>query len=250
VSLDLDIIWPAFVAGLLVLATHVPLGREILSRGIIFLDLAVAQVAALGVILASTLGLEANGWQVQFVAAGSAIVAALILTWLEKHFAPIQEALIGVIFVLAATAGILLLSNNPHGAEQIKELLSGQLLWVSAEQLWPLAVLSVVVLTLWFGARERLGRIGFYVLFALCVTASVQLVGIYLVFASLIIPAIAVWGMTNKLALSIAFCLGASAYALGLLLSLNLDWPSGPLVVWMLALLAISISLFRKAIKK
>lgn len=245
-NLDLDIIWPAFVAGLLVLSTHVPLGREILSRGIIFLDLAIAQVAALGVIIASTLGLETDGWQVQLIAAVSAIVAAIILTWMEKHFAQIQEALIGVVFVLAATASILLVSNNAHGAEQIKELLSGQLLWINTGQLFPLALLSIIVLTLWFYFRKHIGRTGFYILFALSVTVSVQLIGVYLVFASLIIPAIAAWGMKEKPGLITAYGVGATAYALGLFLSLNVDWPSGPLVVWLLALLSVGVSLVRK----
>ena len=100
-----------------------------------------------------------------------------------------QEALIGVLFVLASTAQILLLANDPHGGEDLKDLLAGQILWVSTEQLVRAAVLTALFLVAWFRWRERFGRIGFYVLFALMVTVSVQLVGVYLVFTSLIVPA-------------------------------------------------------------
>ena len=97
-----------------------------------------------------------------------------------------------MLFVLAACAGLLLLAGNPHGGEHLKDLLVGQILWVSTQQLIGMAALTAVVLALWFGLRERLGRAGFYLLFALAVTASVQLVGVYLVFTSLIVPALAV----------------------------------------------------------
>src|SRR5579864_4473643 len=82
---SLDILWPAFVAGLLVLSTHVPLGRMVLDRGIVFIDLAIAQVAGLGVVIADFLGWEPNGWSVQASAVTAALVAAAFLIWTEKH---------------------------------------------------------------------------------------------------------------------------------------------------------------------
>ena len=88
-----------------------------------------------------------------------------------------QEALIGILFVLASTAQILLLANNPHGGEYLKDLLAGQILWVSGDQLLRAAMLTAIFLVVWFRWRERLGRIGFYVIFAVMVTMSVQLVG-------------------------------------------------------------------------
>ncbi len=239
-GVDLGIILPAFVAGLLVTGTHVPLGREVLSRGIIFVDLAVAQIAALGVILAYALGWDVAGVWVQLAAVASALAGALALHWTERRWPQIQEALIGTAFVLAATAGLLLLAGHPHGAERMKELLSGQILWVQFEQLWPVAVLYAVVMGLWI-MRQRDERLWFYIVFALTVTASVQLVGVYLVFASLIIPALAVRELPDRPALWLGYGLGAAGYALGLVFSALFDLPAGPVIVWTLALLGAGL---------
>jgi len=236
-GLDLSILGPAFVAGLLVLSTHVPLGRQVLSRGIIFIDLAIAQIAGLGIIAADSFGWEPNGWAVQGVAVGAALLGALLLNWTEKRFRDIQEALIGILFVVAATGGILLLSHNPHGGEHLKELLVGQILWVSYQQLIPVAILYAVVLALWFGTRHSRSLL-FYALFALTVTASVQLVGVYLVFSSLIIPALAM-RQVKRNALWLAYGLGACAYALGLVASALFDLPTGAVIVWALAVLGV-----------
>jgi len=234
-ALDLSILGPAFVAGLLVLATHVPMGQQVLARGIVFIDLAIAQIAGLGVIAADFMGWEPRGFAVQVAAVGAALVGALILTFTEKRWPDVQEALIGVLFVLAACAGILLLANNPHGGEHLKDLLVGQILWVNYRQLLPVAVLTAAILALWFGAGRRLGRIGFYAMFAFAVTASVQLVGVYLVFASLIIPALASRFHPARRRLLIGYSVGVLGYAIGLALSAVLDLPSGAVVVWMLA---------------
>jgi len=127
--LDWTIIGPALAAGLLILSTHVPLGQEVLKRGIIFIDLAIAQVAGLGVIAAHGMNWDPSGLEVQLVAVSAALVAALGLNWSEKRWPRIQEPLIGILFILAATGGILLLAGNPHGSEHLKELLVGQILW-------------------------------------------------------------------------------------------------------------------------
>src|SRR5580700_1000475 len=174
-SADLSILWPALIAGVLVVLSHVPLGQQVLSRGIVFIDLAIAQVAGLGVIAAHALGLSLQGWVTQVAAVSAALVGALLLTWTERKRPEAQEALIGVLFVLASTAQILILANDPHGGEDLKDLLAGQILWVSPGQLVRAAVLTALILVAWFGWRERLGRVGFYVLFALTVTVSVQL---------------------------------------------------------------------------
>src|SRR6185295_9616149 len=173
---ELSILWPALIAGFLVVLSHVPLGQQVLSRGIVFIDLAIAQVAGLGVIAALSAGFELAGWTTQIAAVCSALLAALLLTWTERKRPEAQEALIGVLFVLASTAQILLLANDPHGGEDLKDLLAGQILWVSPSQLTRAAILTAIFLVAWFKWRERLGRIGFYVLFALLVTVSVQLV--------------------------------------------------------------------------
>ncbi|HEY3635189.1 MAG TPA: metal ABC transporter permease, partial [Caldimonas sp.] len=191
-ALEWGILGPALVAGVLVLATHVPLGMQVLDRGIVFIDLAIAQIAGLGVIAADAVGLPEHGIAVQAAAVSAALLGAWILTWTERRAPQQQEALIGVMFILAACAGLLLLSGNPHGGEHLKDLLVGQILWVNTTQLLWLAGLTLVLLAaIALGWIERLGRFGFYGAFALAVTASVQLVGVYLVFSSLIIPALA-----------------------------------------------------------
>jgi zinc/manganese transport system permease protein len=245
-AVDLSILGPAFCAGLLVLATHVPMGQQVLARGIVFIDLAIAQIAGLGVIGADALGWEPQGFAVQIAAVAAALLGSLALTFTEKRWPDIQEALIGVSFVLAAAAGILLLANNPHGGEHLKDLLVGQILWVSYQQLLPIALLTVAILALWFGGRARLGRAGFYVLFAVAVTASVQLVGVYLVFASLIIPALASRTQVPSRQLTVGYIVGVIGYAIGLIASALLDLPSGAVVVWVLALVATAIALLAR----
>lgn len=236
-SLDFGILLPALLAGLLVLATHVPLGMQVLAKGIVFIDLAVAQIAGLGVIAADRFGLEAQGWAVQLSAVSAALLGAMILTYTEKRWPEVQEALIGTLFVLAASGGALLLADNPHGGEHLKDLLVGQILWVGPSQLWPAAILNAVLLAVLVRWRGRLGRFGFYGLFAFAVTASVQLVGIYLVFASLIMPALATRNYPARLRLPAGYVLGGASYAAGLVISAWADLPPGAVIVWVTALL-------------
>ena len=245
-ALSFSILGPAFCAGLLVLATHVPMGQQVLARGIVFIDLAIAQIAGLGVIAADTMGWEPQGFAAQIAAVSAALMGALILTFTEKRWPEVQEALIGALFVLAACGGILLMAGNPHGGEHLRDLLVGQILWVSYGQLLPVLPLTAAILALWFGARDRLGRIGFYAVFALAVTASVQLVGVYLVFASLIIPALAGRFHPARRRLVVGYSVGVLGYALGLTLSAVFDLPSGAVVVCMLAMVAVIAAMARK----
>ncbi|HEY2357526.1 MAG TPA: metal ABC transporter permease [Phenylobacterium sp.] len=230
-GIELSILLPAFVAGLIVLSTHVPLGQQVLRRGIVFIDLAIAQVAGLGVTIAGASGSDPHGWTVQLAAGTAALVGALLLTWTEKKWPEVQEALIGVLFVAAACIELLLLANNPHGGEHLKDLLTGQILWVSLGSLWPIALFYAVALAIWFRFRERLGVVGFYVLFALVVTQSVQLVGVYLVFASLIVPALAARRFAPRLSLAVGYGVGIIGYVLGLVVSSLYDLPTGATIV-------------------
>jgi zinc/manganese transport system permease protein len=239
-ALDWAILGPALIAGLLVLATHVPLGTQVLDRGIVFIDLAIAQIAGLGVIGADALGLPEGGVAVQLSAVCAALLGAWLLTWTERRAPQQQEALIGVMFILAACAGILLLAGNPHGGEHLKDLLVGQILWVNTTQLmWLAGVSAMLLVALWKGWVERLGRFGFYAVFALAVTASVQLVGVYLVFASLIIPALGTRMQRGRRRHVVAYGIGALGYGLGLVLSAVFDLPSGAVIVWTLAACAL-----------
>lgn len=244
-TLELDILFPAFIAGLLVLATHIPFGMRVLQRGVIFADLAIAQIAGLGVIIAALLELNHNPLLVQLIAASSALCGAALLAWIERSAPEIKEAYIGLTFVLSASLGILLMSHDVHAGEHLKDLLVGQILWVNTPQLITTAGLSGVLLLAWRSLRNHQSPFAFYALFALAVTASVQLVGIYLVFTSLIVPAIA----THKLQhnrLIYAFAIGSVGYVIGLLLSVWLDLPSGVTIVCAMAVIGLLTALLKQ----
>ncbi|MFT3735853.1 MAG: metal ABC transporter permease [Rhodocyclaceae bacterium] len=242
-ALDAGILGPACIAGLLVLLTHVPLGCQVLGRGIVFIDLAIAQIAGLGVIVAGVLGLDESAWAVQLSAMSAALLGAVLLTWSERRWPDIQEALIGVLFVLASCAGLVLLAGNPHGGEHLRDLLIGQVLWVGEAQLWAMACVTVGIALLWGLVGRRGGRLFFHAIFALAVTASVQLVGVYLVFACLIIPALATRQLHGWRRMLTGYALGALAFLCGLVLSALADLPAGAVIVLSMAALAPLVAL-------
>ena len=240
-TLNWSILGPAIFAGFLVLSTHLPLGQEVLKRGIIFIDLAIAQIAGLGVLTAGVIGWEEHMWAVQVSAVSAALLASAGLSWSEKRWPKSQEPLIGILFVLAATGGILLLAQNPHGAQHMKDLLVGQILWSTWSSLAYMSLLYAILLTIWFKWHVQIGHKGFYVIFAFAVTASVQFVGVYLVFASLIIPALATQRLHGRRRLLTGYLLGGAAYIAGILLSALFDLPTGAVTVWTMALLAVVV---------
>ena len=241
-----DILLPAFVAGLLVIATHIPLGFKVLDRGIIFMDLAIAQVAGFGALLVTVLiGEGAPPLLMQAGAMLLALAASFLLLVFERLAPRYQEPIIGTLFILAATAGILVLAGDPHAGEHMTDLLSGQILWVSREQLISSGALTGILLVALWVTRHSLST--FYVLFAIAITLSVQMVGVYLVFATLIIPALATVQIHSMPArYKIAFVMATLAYAIGLTGSALLDLPSGPLIVWALAVCGLLLACVAK----
>ncbi len=241
-NIEFNILIPALLAGLLVTATHVPLGIQVLKRGIVFIDIAIAQIAGVGVIAADFFSLEPGSVAVQISALSAALAGALFMTWTERRWPDIQEGIIGTVFVLAATLQVLLLAGNVHAGEYLKDLLVGQILWVNYPQLGTVALLTAVVLAAWFGVgAQRLGRMGFYLLFGLSVTASVQVVGVYLVFSTLIIPALATRRAT-RFRTAKAYAVGALGYLFGLVVSILTDLPTGALIVWTMAASGIAFA--------
>ena len=241
-ALNAGILLPALVAGLLVTTTHVPLGMQVLARGIVFIDLAVAQIAGVGVILADVLGWEPHGAAVQIAAFSAALAGALLLTWTERRWPEVQEATIGVVFVLGSSAAILLLASNPRGGEHLKELLSGQILWVGWGRIAIDAAFYALMFAFWFALRKRAGRVGFYVLFACVVTVSVQLVGLYLVFATLVVPALATYYSRERRMLK-ACSVGVLGYVVGLVASALSDLPSGAMIVCAMVVIGALLAL-------
>lgn len=248
-----SILLPAFLAGFLVLLTHVPMGQEVLKRGIIFLDLAIAQTAALGVIVAGSVGMVAShGAQMDYLTQAIAMLSAVLVAsslYYCRHFeARIQEALIGIIFILASTGSYLLVTGDAHGIEKMKAVLVGQILWVTTEQLVFTLTVYLVVLVIFYLFKNRLNGFLFYPLFAITVTLSTQLVGVYLVFASLIVPALVSLLFANSYL--IAWLTGLMAYLVGLVCSSLFDLPSGPLIAWCMASIGLCMYILKRLTTK
>jgi zinc/manganese transport system permease protein len=226
-----EIVLPATAAGLMIALIHGPLGIDVLRRGIIFIDLAIAQIAGLCVVLAK-LWLHEPSWLTTQVTAGAAaLAAAAFFRWVEKALPHEQEAIIGSCFILAASAVLLALANHPQGGEEVQHILSGQMLFVSWSDVAAFLPVYAAALALWFLVPFVRQGLGFFVLFALVVTASVQLVGVYVVFASLILPALAANRMAARQTLRAILC-GIIAVVAGISVSTLADLPAGPILVF------------------
>lgn len=236
------ILLPALAAGILVISTHVLFGKQVLTRGIIFIDLAVAQIAALGAVLAKTQhDIENLPFSHIWLPAVFALSGAALIAYLAKRFSDELEAIIGCLYVLSAVSAMLILSGDPHGAELLKQLMSGQILWVNWQQLLLPTIIYVLILSLVFLKPAIMQGSSFYLLFAIVITLSVELVGVYLVFSTLILPALAVNRIRHN-TMILAYGIGLISYISGLWLSASLDLPSGAVIVVSLA--AVSV-LFR-----
>ena len=141
--------------------------------------------------------------------------------------------------IIAATGGILLLAGNPHGGEHLQDLLVGQILWTTWSSLLPTLLIYAAILALLIVMRGRFSGMLFYVSFAVIVTMSVQIVGIYLVFASLIVPALATHRLQGRRRLISAYAIGGLSYLLGIVVSSIVDLPTGAVIVWTMALVAL-----------
>jgi zinc/manganese transport system permease protein len=234
--LHIEILLPAFLAGILILMTHVPLGEQVLKRGIIFLDLAVAHIAATSVVATNIIW--PHGVAPVFktlIAICSATLGAMALYYIRGVQVRIQESIIGISFILAATGSILLLSTDPHGGERLQQSLVGQILWLGPKDLITLAIIYSCTLSVWIKLKDTVGDWLFYPVFAITITLSTQIVGVYLVFASLIIPVLCTLHHPNPK--RHAFIIGLLGYFIGLLMSSLYDVPAGASIVWCLALL-------------
>ena len=241
----LQLLWLPFVASAVLVGVHAYFGLHVLARNVIFVDLALAQAAAFGATLAFLLGhapqsAGSYAWSLLFALGASALLTATRFWSGRIH----QEALIGVIYVVAAASAFLLVDKAPQGAEHIKQMLTGNILTVSENDLLVIAPLYAVIAGLhawtarrgWFGgtaAREVLGDFAFYACFALVVTSSVALAGVLLVFSFLIIPAaIGVLYAKRRLRqLAIGWAAGLAASALGLAASYAWDLSTGAAMV-------------------
>ncbi len=234
------LLWPSFLVALCLVGIHAYFGLQVLARNVIFVDLALAQVAALGATVAFMLGHPAQGTAAYGYSLGFTLLAAVLLTmtrvWSQRVS---QEALIGVIYVVAAAAAILLIDRAPQGAEHLKQILTGNILTSGTDDLLVLVPLYAAigglhwVLRRQMQAHSLIGDLLFYASFGVVVTSSVAVAGVLLVFSFLIIPAaigvIFADGLQRQLA--IGWIAGTAASAAGLALSFVFDLPTGATMV-------------------
>ncbi len=253
--------WAA-LAALVLAGIHAYLGFHIVRRGVLFVDLALAQMAALGVALSVALGHEHDEWGGYLLALGMTLVGAALFAWLRgrARHAPL-EAFIGIVFATAQALVFLLLEKSPSGAEHLKDTLVGSLFTVAPRHIAIVAALyaGVGAVHVWLrkpfleitndpeGARARGRRVFlwdflFYATFGLVVTSAVQIAGVLLVFGFLVIPAVAGVLATRRtgLALFVGWAFAFVASVVGLLLSVSLDLPAAPsILVTLTALLVL-----------
>ena len=257
------LLWP-FLATVLVVVSHTYLGLHVVEREVIFVDLSLAQLAALGTAVASVLGYEHNTFSyffaLAFAVAGAAVFA---LTRSDSRRIP-HEAIIGIVYAVSAAAAVLVLNSSPHGAEDIKDILVGNLLAVSPQDVARVAVLYAgVAVVHWIFRRQFLlisehpaeaARRGmhvklwdflFYVIFGVVVTNSVGIVGVLLVFSYLIVPAVSAKLVADKVGarLLFAWIMGIAASVTGLWLSATKDVPPGATIVVVLGLMLLLVAL-------
>ncbi len=222
---------PAFVAGCLVSSTHVPLGIEVLKRGIIFIDLAIAQIAAMGVVIGHVIFQDSGQLHSLALALLFALSGGGLFAWIESKKFKHLEAMIGAVFVVSASITILLLANDPHGIEAMEKLLAGQILWAKWwPELFVTSIVSILILVVWFNRGTSHSPI-FYYIFPIAITFSVQIAGIYLVFASLILPAIATSNIKGKNKLISSYVVALISITAGLSFAVLFDLPTGPMIV-------------------
>lgn len=244
-----------FVAGLILTGIHAYLGVHVVERGVIFVDLSLAQIAALGTTTAYLFGHDLHDpvtyfWSLGFTIAGAAIFA---FTRVHHETRIPQEAIIGIVYAVSAAAAILAMSKAPEGTEHLKDMLVGNILTVSWETVAKTAILYAVVGAFHYVFRKKFLAISlgahsgqaesipnvkfwdflFYVSFGFVVTSSVAIAGVLLVFSYLIVPSVAAMLFAHSIGrrLAIGWTLGAVVSALGVLASFQLDLPTGATIV-------------------
>ena len=255
--------WP-LIACLLLPGMLVYLGLHIVRREVIFVDLALAQVAALGACVSLLLGHEASAWQTYLWSFGFTLVGAAIfaLTRMQNHSRVPQEALIGIIYVVAAAAGILLLSRTAEGNEELRRTLIGDVLLVNPHDVVKTFLIYLAIGAVHFIFRKKLMMISFapkeaeksglavrwwdflfYALFGLAVTSFVQIGGVLLVFSYLIVPAVCANLLVTRVAalLVLGWCIATVSGVAGLYAAYRFDLPTGAAIICVLgAMLVLS----------
>jgi len=247
-------------------------GNHVLRRGIIFVDLSLAQLAALGTTLALAMGWGEEGLLAQLASVVFIVTGATLFSMARYWYPKVsQEAFIGIIYVVAASLAIVISSNTPHAAEHIQHMLNGSILWVTWGQVWQLAIILLVMgvvlkpihpafqeLTENFLSNKESSRpkvlwdFIFYLLLGLVIVFSVEKAGVFLIFSLLIIPSVC--GMEGSLRWSSQFLIGSLVGILGSWAGLGIsywkDLPTGSTIVITLGSILLTILLFKSIFKK
>ena len=249
----LALLWAPFLMCLVLTGIHAYLGVHVLSREVVFVDIALAQIAALGATAAFLLGWEADTWESYAFGLSATFVGALVLALTRSRRRHVsQEAVIGVVYAVSSAAAVLLADRAAHGAEHVRAMLVGNLLAVRAPEVVEVAALYAVIGVFhWLcrrpfflistdpdtayreGWRVRLWDFLFYASFGVVVTSSVRIAGVLLVFSYLIVPALAgiMLGRTIPAKLLIGWAFGTLVSVIGMTASAAFDLPTGATVV-------------------
>ncbi len=261
----MDIMLPAFFECLILVGIHSYLGIHVIRRQVIFVDLALAQIAALGTTVAFLFGIMPKTSVAYWFSLGFTFIGAAIfaVSRFRKSKVP-QEAIIGLVYALATAVAILVIDKAPHGAEHIKEMLTGNILWVKWSTIGKAAVVYSLVGIFHYIFRDKFLLITdhpekayergisvpfwdflFYVSFGIVITHSVGTAGVLMVFVFLVVPAVTSMMITDKLwqQLVIGWTMGLIVSVLGLYVSYVADLPSGPTVVSFYGLLLLVVVL-------
>jgi zinc/manganese transport system permease protein len=240
-----------FVAGLILTGIHAYLGLHVVERGVIFVDLSLAQIAALGTTMAYLAGHDLHDPVTYFWSLGFTIAGAAVFALTRTHHAADaripQEAIIGIVYAVSAAAAILAMSQAPEGTEHLKDMLVGNILTVSWTVVAKTAVLYALVGLFHYVFRKKFLAISmgediprarfwdflFYTSFGFVVTSSVVIAGVLLVFSYLIVPSVAAMLFAKRVGTRLAFgwLMGAIVSAAGVFLSFHWDLPTGATIV-------------------
>lgn len=260
----LDLMLPPLVAGLVIVAIHAYFGLHVIGRGVIFVDLAFAQIAALGTTVGVLLGMAHGSLASLGMGIGATLSGALLFSFsrLRGSIVP-QEAIIGITYVVASAMVILLASFSADGAEHITETLTGTLIWVGWPEIIRMGVVYLILGGLHYAFRRpvlatsfapegvdrpRTWDFFFYVTFGLAIAFSVPIAGVLVVFSTLVIPAAVAFLLTDSFnkALVIAWVTGTAALVGGIGASFAWDVTTGPLVVVIFGLALVVGLILRK----
>ena len=268
----LQLMIPPFVACMVFVAMLGYLGVHIIARGVIFVDLALAQMAALGGTAALLVGFDGGSVGGYAFAFGFATLGALLFAVTRstsgKPRVP-HEAIIGIVYVVASATTLLVADKAPHGAETIKEALAGTILWVTWPQIWRLALVYVVIGAFHWLLRRRFFTVSleeatalaegwrirwwdflFYFSFGVAITLAVPIAGVLLVFTFLVVPAAIAFLFTRNVRplIAVSWLSAAAASAAGLAVSFQFDLPTGPVIVCAFGTVLLAAGVVRAAV--